>query len=214
MTLKNIKAYPLHYTKLCASFQDHWWIQTGVAVRKRSIPVKINDFFVSRDLEIWWMTLKNNKASLLYYVKPCALFQSHEFNQIGVTVRKCSIPVKIGDYFVPYDLEIWWMSSKNNKASRLYYIKLCASFWSHQWTQTWLTVQNRRFFSCVTFKFDGRPWKTIGHLFYAASSLVHHFIAIMEFKLSYSPETPSLGQNLRLCCPLWPWNLTDDLEKQ
>ena len=167
MTLKNIKAYPLHYTKLCASFQDHWWIQTGVAVRKRSIPVKINDFFVSRDLEIWWMTLKNNKASLLYYVKPCALFQSHEFNQIGVAVRKCSIPVKIGDFFVPYDLEIWWMSSKNNKASRLYYIKLCASFWSHRSTQTWFTVQKRSI--CVK----------IGDLF-----------------------------------PVWPLNLTEDLEKQ
>ena len=54
-------------------------------VRKRSIRVKIDKFFVSRDLEIWWMTLKNNRALLLYYVKPCASFQSHGLIEIGVT---------------------------------------------------------------------------------------------------------------------------------
>ena len=35
----------------------------------------------------------------------------------------------------------------------------------------------------VTFKFDGWPWKTIEHLFYATSSFVHHSIAICEFKV-------------------------------
>ena len=35
----------------------------------------------------------------------------------------------------------------------------------------------------VTLKFDGWPQKTIGHLFYATSSFVHHFVAIGEFKL-------------------------------
>ena len=43
--------------------------------------------------------------------------------------------------------------------------------------------QNRRFCSRVTLKFDGWPWKTIGHLFYAVSSFVHNFMAISEFKL-------------------------------
>ena len=32
--------------------------------------------------------------------------------------------------------------------------------------------------SCVTLKFDGWPWKTIGHLSFAVSSFVQHFIAI------------------------------------
>ena len=35
----------------------------------------------------------------------------------------------------------------------------------------------------VTLKFDGWPRKTIGQLFYATSSFVHHFVAIGEFKL-------------------------------
>ena len=44
VTLKNKRALLLHHVKLCASFQSHWWIQTGVTVRKRSIRVKIGDF--------------------------------------------------------------------------------------------------------------------------------------------------------------------------
>ena len=39
------------------------------------------------------------------------------------------------------------------------------------------------FFSRVTLQFEVWPWKTIGHLFYATSSFVHHFIAISEFNL-------------------------------
>ena len=37
--------------------------------------------------------------------------------------------------------------------------------------------------------------KTTGPLLYVASSFVHLFVAISEFKWSYSPETPNLGQN-------------------
>ena len=84
------------------------------------------------------------------------------------------------------------MTSKNNRAPLLYYIKLCASFQTHWWIQTAVTVQKRSilvkigdFLSCVTLKFVGWPWKTIGHLFYATSSFVNHFKAIGEFKLEW-----------------------------
>ena len=83
-----------------------------------------------------------------------------------------------------------WMTSKNSKARLLYYIKLCASFQSHRWNQTGVTVRKRsirvkidHFLSRVTLKFDGWPKKTIGHLFHPTSSYVHHFVAIGEFKL-------------------------------
>ena len=42
---KNDRAPLLCYFKLCAAFRSHWWIQTGVTVRKRLIWVKIDDFF-------------------------------------------------------------------------------------------------------------------------------------------------------------------------
>ena len=175
MTLENNRAPLLYYTKLCASFQSHWWSRTWVRVRKRSSRVKIGDFlscvtlkfdgwpwktighlfyttlsyvhhfkamgefklklqsgnakfrsksaiFLPCDLEIWRMTLENNRAPLLYYTKLCASFQSHWWSQTCVTVRKRSSWIKIGDFFVPHDLEIWWMTLKNNRASLLYYI--------------------------------------------------------------------------------------------
>ena len=56
-------------------------------------------FFSPCDLEIWWMTLKNNRATLLYYIKLCASFQIHQWIQTGVTVRKHSIQVKIGNFW-------------------------------------------------------------------------------------------------------------------
>ena len=45
MTFKNNRAPLLCYFKLYASFRSHWWIQSGVTVRKRPSWVKINDFF-------------------------------------------------------------------------------------------------------------------------------------------------------------------------
>ena len=119
--------------------------------------------------------------------------------------------------FVPCDLEIWWMTLENNRASLLCCFKLCATFHSHRWIQTGVTVRKRPiwvkfddFFSRVTLKFDGWPWKTIGHLFNATSSFVHHFGAIGEFKWSYSPETTNLGQIRRFLepCDLAIWRMT------
>ena len=69
MTSKNYRAPLLHYIKLCASSQTSRWIRTAVAVRKRSIGVKIGHFFAPCNLEIQWMTLKNNRDPLLCYIK-------------------------------------------------------------------------------------------------------------------------------------------------
>ena len=152
------------------------------------------------DLEIWWMTSKNNKTPLLYYIKLCASFQIHWRIQTGVTVRKCSIRVKIGDFFVLRELEIWWMTLKNNRAPRLHYIKLCAAFQSHWHIQTGVTVQKDsirvkigNFLSQVTLKIVVWLWKTIGHLFYTTSSFVHHFKSIGEVKLELQPGIAQVG---------------------
>ena len=122
--------------------------------------------------------------------------------------------------FRPCDLEIWWMTSKNNKACLLYNIKLCVSFHIHQWIQTVVTVRKHPiwvklddFFSCVTLQFDVWPWKTIGHLSYATSSLVHHFVAIGELKLELQSGNARFGSYSTIFRAVWPWNLTDDLEK-
>ena len=74
--------------------------------------------------------------------------------------------------------------------------------------------KNWRFLSRVTLKFDEWPWKTIGHLFYATSSFVHHFVAIAEFKLELQSGNTQIGSKSAIFLAVWPWNLTDDLEKQ
>ena len=88
-------------------------------------------FFVPRNLEIWWMTLKNNRH--LFYT---TLSFVHHFKAMG-----------------EFKLEL---QSGN------------AQFWS----------KSAFFLSRVTLKFDEWHWKTIGHLSYATSSSVtasfHH----------------------------------------
>ena len=55
--------------------------------------------------------------------------------------------------------------------------------------------------SRVTLKFDGWPWKTIGHLSLAVSSFVQYFIAIDEFKLELQSGNGNLGQIRRILEP-------------
>ena len=74
--------------------------------------------------------------------------------------------------------------------------------------------QIRRFLEAATLKFDGWPWKTIGHLFYASSSFVQHFVPIGEFKLELQSRNPQSGSNSTIFRVVRPWNLPDDLAKQ
>ena len=125
-------------------------------------------------------------------------------------------------YFVLCDLEIWWMTLENNRVPLLYYIKLCASFQIHPWGQTssqtvhkrsiWVKIGN--FLACVTLKLDWWPWKTTGHLSFAASSFVHHFIAIDEFTPELQSGNAQFGSKSAIFWHVWPLNLTDDLVKQ
>ena len=99
------------------------------------------------------------------------------------------------------------MTLKNNRASLLWYFKLCATFHRHRWIETGITVWKRPiwvkigdFLSGVTLKYDGWPWKAIGHLSYITLSFLHHFIDIGEFKLELQFGNGQVG-----FWPLWPW---------
>ena len=124
----------------------------------------------------------------------------------------------ISTIFVPCDLEIWQMNFKNNSAHLLCYFKLCASFCSHMWLQTGVTVRKHpiqvkigNFLSHVTLKFDKWPSKTIGRLLYATLSFVHHFVAICDFKLELQSGNTQFRSTLAIFGPVWPWNWIDDL---
>ena len=74
------------------------------------------------------------------------------------------------------------------------------------------------FLSRVTLKFDGWSWKTIRHLFYAALSFVHNFIAIGEFNLELQSGNAQFGSKLKvflsratLKFDRWPWKMIGHL---
>ena len=66
----------------------------------------------------------------------------------------------------------------------------------------------------MTLKFDGWPRKIIGYLFYTTSNFVHHFKSISEFKLELQSGNTQFRSKSAIFCPVWPWNLTYDLERQ
>ena len=66
----------------------------------------------------------------------------------------------------------------------------------------------------MTLKFNVWPRKIKGHLFYTTSSFVYHFKSISEFKLKLHSGNAQFGSKSAIFCPLWPWNLMDDLEEQ
>ena len=181
---------------------------------------QILQFFVRCNLEISQMTLKNNRAPFLSYFKFV-----HHFIAIG----KIKLELQSGNTKFVSKLTIfclvrpwiWQMILKNNRVHLLSYFKLCALFCSHQWIQTGVTVQKRpiqvkisNFLSCASSKFDGWPWKTLGHFFYQTSSFVHHFVTISEFKLELQSGNTQFGSKSAIFCPMWPWNLINNLEKQ
>ena len=58
------------------------------------------------------------------------------------------------------------------------------------------------------------PRKTIRHLVYATWSFLHHFVAIGGLKMELQSGNAKFESNSAIILAVWPWNLTDDLEKQ
>ena len=149
MISKNNKALLLYYVKLCASFQIHWWIQTGFTVQKHSIRVEIGDMLsrVTLKFDGWpWKTIGH-----LFYA-------TSSFVQHFVAIGEFKLELQSGNAqsgsnstnLEQCDLVIWRMTLQNNRAPLLCYFKLCASFRSHWWIQTGVTVRKRP----IWVKFD------------------------------------------------------------
>ena len=114
-------------------------------------------------------------------------------------------------FFSPCDLEIWWIIEHLFYTTSMF---LCIisnpsvnSNWSYSpETLNWIDD----FFSCVTLKFDGWPWKTTGHFFYTTASFVHHFVDIDEFKLELQSGNAQFGTKSMIFkpCDLEIWRMT------
>ena len=100
------------------------------------------------------------------------------------------------------DLEIGPMALKNNRKFLPCPFQLCVSFHSHQCIQ--LQKRSNRvkigiFLSPMTMKVDRWHWKTKGHLSYASSSFIHHFVVISEFK--FESGNAQIRSNLMIFAP-------------
>ena len=210
MTSKNNRTPLLCYVKLYASFQSHWWIQTGVTIGKRPIRVKISKFCPVSPWNLTNNIEKQKGTSSVLHQAFCIISLPSVNSNWSYSLEMLNSG-KNRWFFVTCDLEIWWMILKNNRAPLLCYFKLCASFHSHQWIITGIRVKIGDFLSHATLKFDEWPWKTIGHLFCAISSSVHHFGAIGEFELELQSGDAQFGWKSAIFGRMWPWNLTDGL---
>ena len=204
---------------LCASFQIHWWIQTGITVQKRSITVEIGNILscVTLKFDGWpWKTIGHLSYSPSSFVH-------HFIDEFKLVLQSGN--VQFGSKSTIFLSEWPWNLTDDLKKTIGHRFHTTLSFVHHfkvmgefklklQSGNVQFGSKSAIFLSCVTFKFDGWPWKTIGHLFYTTSSFVHHFKAMGEFKQELQSGNAQFGLKSAIFCPVWPWNLTDDLEKQ
>ena len=168
-------------------------------------------------LEILQMTLKNNRAPLLSNIKLCASFHHHIWIQTGVTVRKWLSWV-LTSVTLTFDLWTWpfaWTSLLSLVITTENFMMIQS--WEHSQKGVTDGQTDGRTDGQTDWTIHRAAWsqlKTIGHLFYATSSFVQHFIAIGEFKLELQSGNDQSGSKSTIFLAVWPWNLTDDLQKQ
>ena len=163
MTFKNNRAPLLCYFKLCAAFRSHWWIQTGVTVRKRLIWVKFDNF--------------ESRATLKFDIWPCKtighLFYAtssfaHHFIPIGeIKFELQSVIAQFGSkstLFEPCVLDILQINLKNNRVSLLCYFKLWEYFVPIGEFKLELQSVNAQFWSNSTIFRAVRPWNLMDDL--------------------------------------------------
>ena len=168
------------------------------------------------------MTLKNNRAPLLSIIKLYPSFHHHMWIQTGVTVRK-RLSWVVTSVTLIFDLWPWpfaWTSLLSLVITPENFMMI--RWWEHSQKGVTDRQTDRR----TDGQTDGRTdwtihraaWsqlKIIGHLYYATSSSMHHFVAIGEFKLELqSGNNAQFGSKLTIFLAVWPCNLTYDLEKQ
>ena len=130
---------------------------------------------------------KNNGILLLYYTKLCTSVQIYWWIRTGVTVRKRSIWVEIGDNLscVTLKFDWWpWKTTGHPSYTTSSFVHQLKSSMNSNWSyrpETLISGQNWHFLSRVTLKFDGWPRKTIRYLLYTILSFVQRFEAIHIF---------------------------------
>ena len=160
------------------------------------------------------MTFKNNRAPLLRVIKLYASFHHHMWIQTGVTVRK-RLSWVLTSVTLTFDLWPWpfaWTSLLSLVITPENFMMI--RWWEHSQkgvTDRQTDGQTDRQTEKTIHRAAWSQLKTIGHLFYATSSFVHHFVAIGDFKLELQSGNAQFGTNSTIFS-VRPWNLRDALE--
>ena len=140
MTFKNNRGPLLSIIKLYASFHHHMWIQTGVTVRKRLSWVVTS---VTLTFDLWpWPFAWTSLLSLVITPENFMMIRWWEHGKKGVTDGQTDRQTdrQTDGLNQSYSCLV---AAKNNRAPLQCYFKLCASFRSHWWIQTGVTVRKR-----------------------------------------------------------------------
>ena len=173
-----------------------YWAATSLVIL---LKLDLNRRLISPcDLEIWWMTSNNSKAPLLYLIYLCASFQTHRWIQTGVTVRKCSIWIKIGDFLSVMTLKFdGWPWKKKGTSSILHWALCIISNPS---------VKSNLSYSPETLN-SGQNWRIFVpcDLEIWRMTLKNDKTPLVYSNWSYSPETSNSGKNRHffLSCVTW-----------
>ena len=172
---------------------------------------QIRRFLEPCDLEIWRMTLKNNRAPLLSNIKLYASFHHHMWIQTGVTVRK-RLSWVVTSVTLTFDLWPWPFAWTLRWSLVITPENFMMIRW---WEHSQKGVTDRRTDRQTENTICRAAWsqlKTIGHLFYAISGFVHHFVAIGQFKLELQSGNTQFGSKSTIFFSRvtfkfdrWPW---------
>ena len=185
MTLGNDRAPLLYYIKLCAAFQSHWYIQTGVTVRTLSIQVKIGNFLSCVTLRIdgWpWKTIGH-----LFYTTSSFVYHFKSISEVKLELQSGS--AQFGSKLV-ICCPAWHWNLMDDLEKTIGYLYTTLSFVQHLKP---LAYSNWSYSLEMLNSGQKMTLKTIGHPAYAASNCVHHFIAIGEFKLELQSGNAQYG---------------------
>ena len=174
---------------------------------------QIRRFLEPCDLEIWRMTLKNNRAPHLCCFQLCAWFHCHMWIQTGVRLRK-RLSWVLTSVTLTFDLWPWPFAWTPLLTMVITPENFMMIRWREHGEKGVTDGQTDRRTDWTIHRAAWSQLKTIGHLFYATSSFVHHLVPIGEFKLELQSGNAQSGSNSTFFRAVWPWNLTDDLQKQ
>ena len=164
------------------------------------------------DLEIWQMTLKNNRAPPLSNIKLYTSFHHHMWIQTGVTVRK-RLSWTVTSVILNFDLWPWpfaWTSLLSLVITPENFMMI--RWWEHSEKGVTDRQTDRQTDGRTENTIHRAAWsqlKTIRHLFYA--SFHSHLWIQTGDKVRKHPIWVKIDD---FFLAVWPWNLTDDLENQ